>query len=250
MTKIRRLFQGTLLLGAVLVVAGGVALGFLRLARPSAGILPGLEAGYRDLLLGLLSGMLLGVSVFVIEALERRSPAREEPAPRPVLTGLRSAPHPAAEPRAPGPAALKSLFQAMKTYVDLEMWELALEKATAIVQGFSGTREAEVVSRLLNDIRWKAEPKFVSQQTPLTADQEKDLREKGLAEMHRHVLTYMDLDMWELARQKALAIIRNFPESPQAIDLMKIYDMIEKKAQTAPPSAPGEPPPPAEDAPA
>jgi hypothetical protein len=122
----------------------------------------------------------------------------------------------------------------MKTFVDLEMWELALEKAGAIVKGFPGTREAEIVSRILGELRWKAEPKFLAQQAPLTADQEKDLREKGLAEMYRHVQTYMDLEMWELARQKAVAIMKSFPESSEAIQLMKIFDSIERKAREAP----------------
>jgi hypothetical protein len=47
------------------------------------------------------------------------------------------------------------------------------------------------------------------------------------------VKTYMDLDMWELARQKAVAIMKSFPDSPEANELMKIYDTIEKKAKAA-----------------
>jgi len=239
---------GILAWGAVLAVAGGAALGLLHVVRPSAGVLQELEAGYYDLLLGLLSGMLLAVAASVVEVLARRAAAREETRPAPAVAPVPTKPPPSAGGGPPAPA-LSSLFHEMKTYVDLEMWELALEKANAIVQGFPGTREAEVVSRLLNDLRWKAEPKFVSQQAPMTADQEKDLREKGLAEMHRHVQTYMDLEMWDLARQKAQAIIRNFPESPQAIELMKIYDTLEKKAQAAVPAGPGTVPPSA-DAPA
>jgi len=65
----------------------------------------------------------------------------------------------------------------------------------------------------------------------LSADQEKQLRQKGLAQMYQHVKTYMDLEMWELARQKAVAMMKNFPESPEAIELMKIFDTIEKKAR-------------------
>jgi beta-galactosidase GanA len=119
----------------------------------------------------------------------------------------------------------------MKTYIDLEMWELALEKATSIVEQFPGTKEAELVSRNLNELRWKAEPKFVAPHAPITADQEKQLREKGLAAMYNHVKTYMDLEMWELARQKAVAIMKSFPDSPEATELMKVYENIEKKAR-------------------
>jgi len=125
----------------------------------------------------------------------------------------------------------------MKVYVDLEMWELALEKANAILKEFPGTREAELVARNINEIRWKAEPKFVALKEPLSEDQQRELREKGLAQMYQHVRTYMDLEMWELARQKALAILRNFPDAPEALELMKVYDTLEKKAQEA--SAPG-----------
>ena len=85
----------------------------------------------------------------------------------------------------------------------------------------------------MNELRWKAEPKFVSAHAPISADEEKHLREKGLAAMYNHVKTYMDLDMWELARQKAVAIMKSFPDSPEAIELMKIYETIEKKAKAA-----------------
>jgi len=119
----------------------------------------------------------------------------------------------------------------MKTYIDLEMWELAMEKATHIVDKYPGTKEADLVSRNLNELRWKAEPKFVAPHAPITADQEKQLREKGLAAMYNHVKTYMDLEMWELARQKAVAIMRNFPDAPESIELMKVFDTIERKAR-------------------
>jgi outer membrane protein assembly factor BamD (BamD/ComL family) len=119
----------------------------------------------------------------------------------------------------------------MRTFVDLEMWELALEKANAIVKDFPGSREAELVSRNLNEIRWKAEPKFVAQTAPLSADQERELREKGLTAMLQHVRTYMDLEMWELARQKALALIKAFPDSPEAAELMKVLETLERKAR-------------------
>jgi hypothetical protein len=121
----------------------------------------------------------------------------------------------------------------MKTYIDLEMWELAVEKATLIVEQHPGTKEAELISRNLNELRWKAEPKYAAAQVPISADQEKQLREKGLAAMYNHVKTYMDLEMWELARQKAVSIMKSFPDSPESVELMKIYETIEKKARAA-----------------
>jgi len=87
------------------------------------------------------------------------------------------------------------------------------------------------VSKNLAELRWKAEPKFVSMKEPLSADQEKELREKGLAAMCQHVKTYVDLEMWELARQKAQAILKNFPDVPEALELGKLYGEIERKAR-------------------
>jgi Ca2+-binding EF-hand superfamily protein len=49
--------------------------------------------------------------------------------------------------------------------------------------------------------------------------------------MYNHVKTYMDLEMWELARQKAVSIMKSFPDSPEAAELMKIFETIEKKAR-------------------
>ncbi len=119
----------------------------------------------------------------------------------------------------------------MKTYIDLEMWELALEKANAILKDFPGTREAELVQKNLAELRWKAEPKFVSMKEPMTAVQEKELRDKGLAQMYQHVRTYMDLEMWELARQKAITILRNFPDAPESLVFIYVLETHEKKAR-------------------
>lgn len=230
MTKLRPVFEGALCLGAALAVVGGGVIGVLTIVDPDLRALRPLETGYRHILSGFLFCTLFSVAAALLEALAGRGLDRKEtPAPSPAAP----APPPPAGPR-PAPAPeLSALYHEMKTFIDLEMWELALEKAGAIVKGFPGTREAEIVSRILGELRWKAEPKFVAQQAPLTADQEKDLRQKGLAEMYRHVQTYMDLEMWELARQKAVAIMKNFPESPEAIQLMKIFDSIEKKAREA-----------------
>jgi len=230
MTKLRPVFEGALCLGAALAIVGGATIGVLHLVDPDIRFLRQLETGYRHIILGFLFCTLFAVAAALMEALARKG----EEAPREVPPAVLPAAVSAVRSSTP---ALAALYHEMKTFVDLEMWELALEKANAIIKEFPGSREAEIVSRLMNEIRWKAEPKFVAQQAPLTADQEKELREKGLAEMYRHVQTYMDLEMWELARQKAVAIMKSFPESPEAIQLMKIFDTLEKKAQAAPAKA-------------
>src|SRR5207248_5081326 len=130
----------------------------------------------------------------LLEALARATRPAEASAPEPVVPPVLAD----AKPVKTASSRLEGLYHEMKTYIDLEMWELALEKATAIVENHAGTKEAELVSRNLNELRWKAEPKFVAAHAPLTADQEKQMREKGLAAMYNHVKTYMDLEMWEL----------------------------------------------------
>jgi hypothetical protein len=227
--KLRAVFQGFLVVGALLAVVGGAAIGIGTIVDPQMEILPRLERGYRQIVFGFLFLTLFAVASTLLDALARSVKPAAAPAPEP----LPVPPPPAAEAKAEKPAAprLEGLYHEMKTYIDLEMWELALEKATAIVDSYPGTKEAELVSRNLNELRWKAEPKFVAAHAPITADQEKQLREKGLAAMYNHVKTYMDLEMWELARQKAVAIMKSFPDSPEATELMKVYENIEKKAR-------------------
>jgi hypothetical protein len=226
--KLRVVFQSFLVAGALLAVVGGAAIGIGTIVDPQMEILPRLERGYRQIVFGFLFLTLFAVASSLLEALARATKPAPAPAPDPLPV-----PAPAADAKAEKPAAprLEGLYHEMKTYIDLEMWELALEKATAIVEKHPGSKEAELVSRNLNELRWKAEPKFVAPHAPITADQEKQLREKGLAAMYNHVKTYMDLEMWELARQKAVAIMKSFPDSPEAVELMKVYETIEKKAR-------------------
>ena len=219
--SLRVVFQAALALGAMLAVTGGIAIGLCHLVDPDMEILRRVEIAYRQIIFGFMFLTLFAVGAALLEALARRT------TPAPVVPP----PVEASAPAVPAPSRLAGLYHEMKTYVDLEMWELALEKANAIVKEHPGTREAELVGRNLNEIRWKAEPKFVSQAAPLTAAQAQQLRQKGLAAMYQHVKTYMDLEMWELARQKALAILKSFPDSPEAVGLMKDFDMIEKKAR-------------------
>lgn len=227
--RYRAVFQGALCLGAVLAVVGGATLASLHFIDPDIRFLPRLEAGYRHLVFGFVFLTIFAVAAAALEALGRKTappetaPTRSEPVPEARAVESR----------------LSALYHEMKTYVDLEMWELALEKAGEITKNHPGTREAEIVSKSLNELRWKAEPKYVTRTTPISTDQEKQLREKGLAQMYQHVRTYMDLEMWELARQKAIAILKGFPESPEAAELTKIYETIDRKArETSPEQAP------------
>ncbi len=230
--KLHRVFQAILVVGALLAVVGGGAIGIVTIIDPQMEILPRLERGYREIVFGFLFLTLFAVASSLLEALARAPKPAPAPEPVPAPAPAAVAPEPKIE-KTVAPSRLEALYHEMKTYIDLEMWELALEKATAIVEHYPGTKEAELVSRNLNELRWKAEPKFVAAHAPISADEEKQLREKGLAAMYNHVKTYMDLDMWELARQKAVAIMKSFPDSPEAIELMKIYETIEKKARAS-----------------
>jgi hypothetical protein len=226
--KLRAVFQAFLVAGALLAVVGGGAIGVVTMVEPQLELLPRLEQGYRHIVFGFAFLTLFAVASALIETLSRIGKAAPAPEPSPLPA---PAPVPEAKPASVPASKLEALYHEMKTYIDLEMWELALEKANLIVKDHAGSKEADLVSRNLNELRWKAEPKFVAAHAPITADQEKQMREKGLAAMYNHVKTYMDLEMWELARQKAVAILKSFPDSPEAAELMKVYETIEKKAR-------------------
>lgn len=239
MMKLRIAFQAALCVGSLLAIVGGAAIGVCTMIDPELAILRRLDQGYQHIIFGFVFLTLFAVASSVIDTLSRVG--RPAPAPEPVAAPAPVTPAVAVLPPAPpkaDPSRLEGVYHEMKTYIDLEMWELAVEKANVIVEKYPGTKEAELVSRNLNELRWKAEPKFVAAHAPITADQEKQLREKGLAAMYNHVKTYMDLDMWELARQKAVAIMKSFPDSPESVELMKIYETIEKKAKASVPAAP------------
>ena len=226
--RFRAVFEAALAIGAAVAVVGGVAIGILHLVDSTMPVLRQVETGYRHVLFGFLFLTLFAVGSALLGALAEA--AKTEPAETPA-----PAPSPAAPALAPTPeparSGLDARYHEMKTYIDLEMWELALEKASAILKEFPATREAELVQKNMGELRWKAEPKFVSMKEPLTAGQERELRDKGLAQMYQHVRTYMDLEMWDLARQKAITIMRNFPESTEAVELIKVFEMLEKKAR-------------------
>jgi hypothetical protein len=225
--RFRVVFQASLAIGAALSVIGGAALAVLHGIDPGMDVLRRLEGAYRHVIFGFGFLTLFALTSAAIDFLHARRPSTPPapPAPAPAAP----VPAPAKPPK--GASKLDALYHEMRTYVDLEMWELALEKATAIVNDYPGTREADLVGRNLAELRWKAEPKFVSMKEPMTADQEKGLREKGLAQMYQHVKTYMELEMWELARQKSVTIMKNFPDSPEAAELTKVYPEIDRKAR-------------------
>src|ERR1043166_924922 len=181
--RARPLFQALLAVGAILALVGGASIGMLHLAAPELHLLPKIEVAYRHIVFGFLFMTLFVVAAALIDVLaglRRPAPAAPEAAP-PAL--------PKPEEPAKPPSALEARYHEMKTYVALEMRELALEKANLILKEFPQTHEAELVAKNINEIRWKAEPKFVEKAQPISADQEKLLREKGLAQMFQHVKT-------------------------------------------------------------
>jgi len=235
--RFKVVFQAALALGASLAVVGGGALAVLGTLDPDMPSLRRVETGYRHAMLGFVYLSVFATASILIDLMAaKRGTAAAEPAPAPLPVALAL---PAAATSAkPG---LASVYHEMKTYIDLEMWELALEKANRVVAEFPGSPEAELVAKNLSELRWKAEPKFVAKGAPLNAAQERELREKGLSQMHQHVKTYMDLEMWELARQKAISIMKNFPESPEANELARVYETLEKKVrETAAAAAPSQ----------
>jgi hypothetical protein len=230
--NLRTLFQAALCVGSLLAIIGGGAIGICTMVDPSLEILKRLEPGYHHIIFAFGFVALFAVASSIVDALGRVGKPAPAPEPAPAAPVAAVPAAPAVKPK-PEAGKLDALYHEMKTYIDLEMWELAVEKATLIVEQHPGTKEAELISRNLNELRWKAEPKYAAAQVPISADQEKQLREKGLAAMYNHVKTYMDLEMWELARQKAVSIMKSFPDSPESVELMKIYETIEKKARAA-----------------
>lgn len=234
--RFKVIFQAALAMGASLSAVGGIAIAVLHVVDPQMEILQRLVGAYRHLIFGFGFLTLFALTSAAIDFLAQRRAPEPAPAPPPPL------PAAVPVPAAPKRSAVDALYHEMRTYVDLEMWELAVEKANAIVERFPGTREADLVSKNLAELRWKAEPKFVSMKEPLTADQQRELKEKGLAQMAHHVKTYMDLEMWELARQKAVTIMKNFPDSPEALELGRLFAEIDRKArETATAPAPSNP---------
>ena len=229
--RLRAWFEGALALGAALAIIGGATLATLHLVNPSIHYIPRIEEAYRHLMFGFFFLTMFSVAAVLVGALGRATPPppRKDPPAVPVMEV--PTPAPVGKP-APPKSDLKKLYHEMKSYVELESWELAVEKANQIIHEHPGTDEAELVERNINELKWKAEPKFLSEGGKTTLEHERKLREKGLAQMLQHVRTYMDLEMWELARQKSLLVIKNFPDTPEAEELTRLFPTIEEKIRT------------------
>lgn len=219
--------------GALMALAGALAIAIIRAVDRGMAALAALENTYIALMAGFILFAILACAYAAVERAGRGAP--EEPAPPPPPE-----PEKKIEP-ALAPADLSTTFKQMKTFIDLEMWELALEKANDVRKRFPESRESQIVARHMNDLKWKAEPKFVAQgHGSMTADQERTLQSKGLAAMLQHVKTYMELEMWELAREKAVTIMKNFPDSKEANELVPLFPAIEKKCATQRETVPAE----------
>ena len=230
--RLRAWFEGALALGAALAIIGGATLATLHLVNPSIPYIPRIEEGYRHLMFGFFFLTMFSVAAVLVGALGRATP----PPPRKDPPAIPATEIPAAEEPVVPKTDLQKLYREMKTFVELETWELALAKADQILREHPGTREAERVESNINELRWKAEPKFISEGNLSTVDRERKLRQKGLAQMLQHVRTYVDLEMWDLARQKSLLVIKNFPDTPEAEELTRLFPKIEEKIRTAVPA--------------
>ncbi len=185
---------------------------------------------YERTLLGLGVFALLGIAYGTLDRKPEEPtplPSKEEPekveAPPP-------APAPARAPARPPASELSDAYEQLRTYIDLEMWELALDRANHIRKIYPKSREAAAIERNINDLLWKAEPKFVEQKKESVSEIEaRTLQSEGLSRFVQHIRTYMELEMWELARQKASALLKNFPESAAASEVAKLWPEIEKQ---------------------
>lgn len=209
---IRGLFVTLLALGGVIAAGGGVALGVWTIVDPTATARPTFEHAWLLALGGFSFAALFGLTLRWTRV--PAPPASKAPAPAPAPE------KPAETPDAP------ALLQQMRTHVGLEMWDLALEKANEILERFPGTPQAEIVERNMHELRWKAEPKPAPPTPPASpAPQRKDELRKRL----QHIRTYMELEMWDLARQKAVELAKADPESEEATEAGRLVVEIENR---------------------
>lgn len=208
-----RWIRWCLLSATFVVLAGGLSLAVLRAVDPDSPELGRFTPLYQQLLLAFVGSAILVIAYALLQPKPKEEPRVEEAAPPP-----------------PSATDVETAFQQMRTFVDLEMWELAVDKANYILHQFPRSREAEAVQRTIHELQWKAEPKFLARSTTgVSEDEAKKLQEKGLATMLKHVQTYIELEMWELAKQKAIAILKHFPDSKESAEVLPLYQAIEKK---------------------
>ncbi len=177
--------------------------------------------------------ILLGLGVFALLCMaygilnhppeEKKVPAKQD---QPLAPEEKTLPSP------PRPDTLSGQFNQLKTYIDLEMWELALDRAEHILEMYPESKEATALQRNINDIRWKAEPKFVDRKQKVVSEAEaRRLKEEGMSRFVQHIRTYMELEMWELAKQKASALMKSFPESDAAQEVARLWPEIESHSR-------------------
>ena len=221
-----RVLTGLMLAGAVIALLAGLSIAIIAATDPQSDLIGLLLKPILAVLGGFFAMGLLTVLAASTRSLLARAP---EPASEPG-----TAPAPDSRIRRPKDDLpdVKTAFQQMRTYIDLEMWELALDKATDILSRFAGTNEAELVSKNLPELKWKVETRAAAPagRQQLSTAEERALKQKGLAELVHQVRTYCDLGMWELARQKAIALMKGFPETPEGTEMARMFPGIEKKA--------------------
>lgn len=218
---VRTVLMVTFAFGGLAALAGGVTLGVLTLADPHAADLERFQRAWILLMLGFT---FLAVCTRAVLWLTPAS----GPAPRPNRT---SAPptHIESQPPSKDPAVE---LQRMRTYVDLGAWDLALERANAIITLFPGSPEAETVLGQINEIRWKAEPKpAANDSSVIKVIRKQEPPKEEIRDQIRHIRTYMELEMWELAREKAQSIARRFPDSPEGGEARGLLEAIESQAR-------------------
>lgn len=215
---------GVLILGAVLTFASGIGIGIVFAFAPETAWLPQAVRVFAAVAAAFFSFGLLSTLSLTVRLLRSKT-ASPVPAPDPVRRDTRRVP-------AQKGTELATLFQQVKTYIDLEMWELAYDKAQQILKLHPDSHEAAALQRNLNDLRWKAEPKYLpSPEEQMSREEEDRLLQRGLRQMVETVKTYVSLEMWDLARQKAVAVMQNFPDSPQADEITQLYPEIERRCR-------------------
>lgn len=187
---------------AMAALAAGLAFSVSRLAGPD-----GLSAASIAWAAGAAgAGIALGG---LLTALDRRGDApRNLPAP------------------AAGGDPLPSMLSAFQAYADLELWDLACERAREIVRYFPDRAEVGPVKRRMAEIQWKLETRPASSGTARPGAQPG----RPLPELFAAVKTYIDLEAWPLALDKAQEIIRHYPDSDEAQRLSRSIEVLKGKA--------------------
>ena len=252
----RKWIQGTLttllLCGALLSVIGAGVIAVLLGFAMDPPWLSSLMEAWLAAMAGFFVLGLFGLFAAAIERLTLRPAAPDTSLPESPLPRQETEKQPkaAAEKAGESKLPLADLTRQVRTYIDLEMWELAHVTAREILSRFPSAPIAGTLSRNLNELRWKAEPKFVDQKSASGASPSASERNKvgeGLDQAVEQVKTYMELEMWELARQKTHSVMKHFPDTPQSDKLAKWYPEIDRgcreaaeaEANTADPSPPG-----------